>query len=78
MEEEASGMSAQPVNCPDVIGKTVKSLKLYSTPSTLEEIVVEFTDGTSFTLSCESHLTAKASLIRTGSSASEVLKSYLE
>ena len=71
-------MSARPVNCPDVVGKTVKSLKLYSTLKTLEEIIVEFTDGTSFAVSCESHLTAKASLMRTGSGAPEVLKSYLE
>jgi hypothetical protein len=71
-------MSTHPVNCPEVIGKTVKSLKLYSTTGTLEEIVIEFTDGTSFTASCESRLAAKASLIRTGSAAPETLKSYLE
>ncbi len=71
-------MSAHPVDCPEIIGKTVKSLKLYSTAGTLEEVVIEFTDGTSFTASCESHLTTKASLIRTGSAAPETLKSYLE
>jgi hypothetical protein len=71
-------MSTQPVDCSEIIGKRVKSLKLYSTTGTLEEIAIEFTDGTSFTASCESRLTAKASLIRTGSGAPETLRTYLE
>jgi hypothetical protein len=71
-------MSSQNIDCPEVVGKTVKSLKLYSTGSNGTEILIEFTDGTSFSSTCESHLVQKASLIRTGIGTPEVLTSYTE
>jgi hypothetical protein len=71
-------MSTQNLDCPEVIGKTVKSLKLYSTANSLEEILLEFTDGTSFSASCESRVEAKASLIRTGTATPDILKTYIE
>jgi hypothetical protein len=66
-------MPSQSVDCPEVVGKTVKSLRLYSNEA---EIMIEFTDGTSFTSSCESRLALKASLIQTGIGTPEVLKNY--
>jgi hypothetical protein len=71
-------MPNQILDCPEVIGKTVKSLRLHSNANSLEEILIEFGDGTSFSASCESRVEAKASLIRTGTSAPEILKTYIE
>ena len=71
-------MPSQNVECPEVVGKTVKSLKLYSTNKSGAEIVIEFTDGTTFSSSYESHSVLKASLIRTGIGTPEVLKDYTD
>jgi hypothetical protein len=70
-------MPSQILDCPEVIGKTVKSLRLHSNANS-QEILIEFGDGTSFSASCESRVEAKASLIRTGTSAPEILKTYIE
>jgi len=71
-------MSTETVNCTDVIGKTVKSLKLYSTDTSAAEILIEFTDGTSFSSTYESRSVLKASLIRGGEGAPELLSTYCE
>jgi hypothetical protein len=71
-------MPSQNVECPEVVGKTVKSLKLYSTDKSDAEIMIEFTDGTTFSSSYESHSVLKASLIRTGIGTPEVLKDYTD
>lgn len=42
------------------------------------EMVLEFTDGTSFTTSIECKSSLKANLIRTGIGTPEVIKSYSE
>jgi hypothetical protein len=69
-------MPSQIVDCPDVVGKTVKSFKLYPADSGGAEIVVEFTDGTSLVSTFESCIALKASLIRTGIAAPQMLKAY--
>jgi hypothetical protein len=69
-------MPSQSVDCPEVVGKTVQSLKLYSTDKGDAEIVIEFTDGASFSSSFESRSALKGSLIRTGIGTPEVLKDY--
>jgi hypothetical protein len=71
-------MPIHSVDCPEVIGKTIKSLKLYSSDTNEAEILIEFTDGTSFSSSLGSRLTLKMSLIRTGIGTPEVLKNYVE
>jgi len=71
-------MPSQNVDCPEVVGKTVKSLKLYSTDKSDAEIMIEFTDGTTFSSSYESRSVLKVSLIRTGIGAPEVLKDYTD
>ena len=68
----------QNVECPEVVGKTVKSLKLYTTDKNDAEIMIEFTDGTTFSSSYESRSVLKASLIRTGIGTPEVLKDYTD
>ena len=71
-------MPTQNVECPEVVGKTVKSLKLCSTDKNDAEILIEFTDGTAFSSSYESNMVVKASLIRIGVGAPEVLKDYTD
>jgi hypothetical protein len=71
-------MPSQNVECSEVVGKTVKSLKLYSTDKSDAEIMIEFTDGTTFSSSYESRSVLKASLIRTGIGTPEVLKRYTD
>jgi hypothetical protein len=71
-------MPSQIVDCKEVIGKTVSSLRLYPSDSGSVEIVIEFADGTSFSSSYESHSVLKASLIRTGIAAPEVLRTYVD
>jgi len=71
-------MPFQSVDCQEVVGKTVKSLKLYSGETTEAEIIIEFTDGTSFSSAYESRAVHKAALIRTGVGAPEVLKTFVD
>jgi hypothetical protein len=71
-------MSTEILDCPEVVGKTVKSLKLFLTGSVSGEIQLEFTDGATFTMSCESRQAVKAALIQTGIGEPEVLKAYVE
>jgi hypothetical protein len=71
-------MSSQIIDCPELVGKTVSSLKLYPTDNESAEMVIEFTDGTSFCSSYESRATLKACLMRTSAITPETLKSYCE
>jgi hypothetical protein len=71
-------MSSPIIDCSEVVGKTVCSLKLHSTDSDSVEIVIEFTDGTSFSSAYESRAVHKAALIRTGVGVPEVLKTYTD
>jgi hypothetical protein len=71
-------MSSPIIDCSEVVGKTVSSLKLHSTDSDSVEIVIEFTDGTSFSSAYESRAVHKAALIRTGVGVPEVLKTYTD
>lgn len=71
-------MCSHIVDCQELVGKTVSSLKLYPTDTGTAEIVIEFADGTSFFSSCETRVTLKASLMRTGTATPEILKSYCE
>jgi hypothetical protein len=48
-------MLSQNIDCPEVVGKTVKSLKLYTADNSDAEILIEFTDGTSALLRLTQH-----------------------
>ena len=71
-------MASQIIDCPDVVGKTVSSLQLYETDKNDLEILIQFTDGTSFSSAYESRAAHKATLIRTGAGTPEVLKTYTD
>ncbi len=66
------------IECPEVVGKTISSLKLHATDCNSVEIMIDFTDGTSFSSEYESCAAHKATLIRTGVGAPEVLKTYTD
>lgn len=68
-------MSSISFECSEVVGKTVKSLTVYSDGA---EIELDFTDGTSFIASFENQLSLRADLIRTGIGTPEVIKNYSE
>jgi hypothetical protein len=71
-------MSTPIIDCPEVVGKTVSSLKIHATDLDKVEIVIEFTDGTSFSSAYESRAVHNAALIRTGVGTPEVLKTYAD
>jgi hypothetical protein len=71
-------MSSPIIDCPEVVGKTVRSFKLHATNCDSVEIMIEFTDGTSFSSAYESRAVHKAALIRTGVGTPEVLKTYTD
>jgi hypothetical protein len=71
-------VSSDYIECPEVVGKTVKSLKLYTAESGETEILIEFEDGTSFLNYQETKTSHKASLIETGVGESTVIKNYAE
>jgi hypothetical protein len=71
-------MSSPIIECPEVVGKTVSSLKVHANDCESVEIVIEFTDGTSFSSAYETRAVHKAALIRTGVGTPEVLKTYTD
>lgn len=71
-------MSKDYIECWEVAGKTVKSLRLYATETSVTEILIEFEDGTSFSGSQETKSSLKASLIETGIGEPRVIKNYSE
>lgn len=51
------------IECAEVVGKTVVRLKLIRSESGGQEVLLEFTDGTAFSLTVEPMTTRTASLI---------------
>jgi hypothetical protein len=65
------------LECPELTGKTIKNLKLYKDSPERCEVLIEFTDGTSFSCALDIQSTIKASLIRTGIGTPDILREYL-
>ena len=61
----------------EVVGKIVKSIKLYRSDPDCTELLIDFVDGTSFSCSLENKPSIRATLIRTGIGTPEVLREYL-
>jgi hypothetical protein len=66
----------EPVECAEVSGKTVKVLKLYESEHEGYELLIEFTDGTSFSCCLETRHSIKASLFRGGIGTPHVVRDY--
>ena len=64
------------VECKEIAGKTVRSLRVYEDPSEDCEVVIEFTDGTTFSCSVEQRSSMKSVLFRGGVGTPEILRDY--
>jgi hypothetical protein len=64
------------VECNEIVGKTVSSLKVYDDPSEDFEVVIEFTDGTTFSCAMEQRASMKSVLFRGSVGTPEILRDY--
>ena len=69
-------MSKPFIECSEIAGKTVRSLRLYEDPEEGCEMVIAFTDGTTFSCSIEHKLTLKSVLFRGGIGTPEILRDF--
>jgi hypothetical protein len=54
------------VECPELSGKTIQTLRIYRDTGDGTNVQIELTDGTSFTCSLSHQLTVRASLYKGG------------
>jgi hypothetical protein len=64
------------VECPEVTGKTIKSLKIYEDTTDGCETLIEFTDGTSFSSSVCYQPAVKGTLFQGGAGTSKIIRDY--
>ena len=70
--------SKEPVECPQVIGKTIQALRIFRDPADGTEIQIDFEDGTSLSCCVASRQITEASLmILGGAGEPEVLHRLL-
>jgi hypothetical protein len=61
------------VECPQISGKTIQSLRIYKDTGDGTELQIDLTDGTSFSCSFSVKPVVEASVIRAGSGEPEVM-----
>jgi hypothetical protein len=64
------------IECADLVGKTIQSVRIFRNPEGEAEVHIELTDGTSFSCCLSQSPTVTASIYKGGSGSPEVLKSY--
>lgn len=64
------------VECPELSGKTIQTVRIYNDTGDGCEIQVELTDGTSFSYSVSHHPVGKAILYKGGVGTPHVLRDY--
>jgi hypothetical protein len=64
------------VECSELAGKTIKSLRIYKNNDQGNEVIIDLTDGISFSCCLETKSTLSATLFRSGIGTPEVLRSY--
>ncbi len=69
-------MTRDYVECPELAGKTIKSLKLYEDDTDSCETLIEFTDGTSFSSSVSYQATFKGTLFEGGVGTPKIIRDY--
>ena len=62
--------------CPEVAGKTIQALRVYQNHDDGDELLIEFTDGTSFSCCLETKSVLTASLFRPCPGTPEIIRSY--
>jgi hypothetical protein len=64
------------VECPELSGKTIQTLRIYKNAGDGTEIQIDLTDGTSFSCSLCNQQTVKAVLYKGGVGSPETLRGY--
>ncbi len=64
------------MECAEVAGKTIKTLKIYENGVDGCETLIEFTDGTSFSSSVSHQPTVKGTLFQRGVGTPQVIRDY--
>jgi hypothetical protein len=64
------------IECADLSGKTIRTLRIYKDGGDGTEIQIELTDGTSFSCTICHSPAVTASLYKGGAGTPEVLRSY--
>lgn len=73
---ERPGLSSTFVECPEVSGKTIQSLRIYNDTGDGTELLIDLTDGTSFSFNLAVKSVAEAAVICSGIGEPEVLHRY--
>ena len=69
-------MEQKYVECPELHGKTIQTLRIYTDSRDGTDVLIELTDGTSFTCSLSHQPTVKASLYRGGVGTPLTIRDY--
>ena len=69
-------MEQKYVECPELHGKTIQTLRIYTDSRDGTDVLIELTDGTSFTCSLSHQPTVKASLYRSGVGTPLTIRDY--
>jgi hypothetical protein len=69
-------MTADYVECPELSGKTIQTLRIYRNTGDGTEMQIDLTDGRSFSCSLCNQQTVKAALYRGGTGSPETLLDY--
>ena len=69
-------MSDDYIECPQISRKTIKVLRIYKDTGDGTEVLIDLTDGTSFTFSVSIKPTLEAAVIRPGIGEPEILHRY--
>ena len=69
-------MTEHCIECSDLAGKTIQTVRIYKDVGDGAEIHIELTDGTSFSCSVNQSPTITASLYKGGSGSPEILNNY--
>ncbi len=64
------------VECPEVSGKTIQTLRIYKSASDGTEVQIDLTDGTSFSCSLSHQPNTRASLYKSGVGTPVILREY--
>jgi hypothetical protein len=64
------------VECPELSGKTIQSLRIYKDTGDGTDVQIELTDGTSFTCSLSRQPAVRASLYKGGVGTPQTIRDY--
>jgi hypothetical protein len=69
-------MQDEYVQCPELSGKTIQTLRIYKDTGDGTNVQIELTDGTSFSCRLCHQPSVKASLYKGGAGTPETIRSY--